>query len=227
MKKILIVEDDLTLGETLKERLETDFEVSWAPNQKQAIAKIKESDFDLVILDIGLPDGDGFQVAKSVNKSKSHILFLTAQSDAESRLQGYELGAEEFIPKPFHLKELMIRIRHVLTDHSVKPHRLIVDGIEVDFNQMSVRKRDGTIEYPAQSDLKIIEFLIKKSPKAVTRDELMDFVWGQDKNANIRSIDNAIVRIKKFLDLNNDDVIRNVRGIGYQWISTDRIKNEY
>lgn len=227
MKKILIVEDDLTLGETLKERLESDFEVVWASNQTQAIKKIKEQDFDLVILDIGLPDGDGFQVAKTVNKTKSHILFLTAQSDAESRLEGYELGAEEFIPKPFHLKELMIRIRHVLTDHSVKPHRLSVDGIEVDFNQMSVRKRDGTIEYPAQSDLKIIEFLIKKSPQAVTRDEIMDFVWGQDKNVNIRSIDNAIVRIKKFLDLNNDDVIRNVRGIGYQWISTDGIKNEY
>jgi two-component system, OmpR family, phosphate regulon response regulator PhoB len=222
MKKILIVEDDLTLGETLKERLEVDFEVSWAANQTQAIKKIKENDFDLVILDIGLPDGDGFQVAKSINKAKSHILFLTAQSDAESRLQGYELGAEEFIPKPFHLKELMIRIRHVLTDHSVKPNRLTVDGIEVDFNQMSVRKRDGTIEYPAQSDLKIIEFLIKKSPQPVTRDELMDFVWGQDKNANIRSIDNAIVRIKKFLDLNNDDVIRNVRGIGYQWVNADK-----
>jgi DNA-binding response OmpR family regulator len=116
----------------------------------------------------------------------------------------------------------MIRIRHVLTDHSVKPNRLTVDGIEVDFNQMSVRKRDGTIEYPAQSDLKIIEFLIKKSPQPVTRDELMDFVWGQDKNANIRSIDNAIVRIKKFLDLNNDDVIRNVRGIGYQWVNADK-----
>lgn len=227
MKKILIVEDDITLGETLKERLEADFEVSWASSQSLAIKRIKETDFDLVILDIGLPDGDGFQVAKEVNSSKSHILFLTAQSDAESRLQGYELGAEEFIPKPFHLKELMIRIRHVLTDHTAKPYRMCIDGIEVDFNQMSVRKRDGTLEYPAQSDLKIIEFLVKKSPQAVTRDELMDFVWGQDKNANIRSIDNAIVRIKKFLDLHNDDVIRNVRGVGYQWISADRIKNEH
>lgn len=219
MKTILIVEDDKTLGETLKERLETDFEVSWAADQAQAIKKIKETDFDLIILDIGLPDGDGFQVARTVNKTKSHVLFLTAQSDAESRLHGYELGAEEFIPKPFHLKELMIRIRHVLTDHSVKPNKLSVGGIEIDFNQMSVKKRDGTIEYPAQSDLKIIEFLVKKSPQPVTRDELMDFVWGQDKNANIRSIDNAIVRIKKFLDLNNDDIIRNVRGIGYQWTS--------
>lgn len=227
MKRILIVEDDITLGETLKERLEADFEVSWEKNQIQAIKRIKEFDFDLIILDIGLPDGDGFQVAKAVNKNKSHILFLTAQSDAESRLQGYEIGAEEFIPKPFHLKELMIRIRHVLTDHSTKPQRLNVGGIEIDFNQMSVRKRDGTIEYPAQSDLKIVEFLIKKSPQPVTRDELMDFVWGQDKNINIRSIDNAIVRIKKFLNLNNDDVIRNVRGIGYQWTSMDGIKNEY
>lgn len=227
MKRILIVEDDITLGETLKERLESDFEVCWAQTQSLALKHLSEMDFDLVILDIGLPDGDGFQVAKAVKNSKSHILFLTAQSDAESRLQGYEMGAEEFIPKPFHLKELMIRIRHVLTDHSQKPYRLLVDDIEVDFNQMSVRKKDGTIEYPAQSDLKIVEFLIKKSPQAVTRDELMDFVWGQDKNINIRSIDNAIVRIKKFLNLNNDDVIRNVRGIGYQWTSTDRIKNEY
>lgn len=222
MFRILLVEDDATLGETLRERLSTEFIVDWADSKKLAIEFLSShKNYDLLILDIGLPDGNGFEIAEFIHQNKknetTNILFLTAQSDAESRLKGYELGAEEFIPKPFHLKELLLRVNHVLQAH-VKTNALEINGVKIDFTKLSILKSDGSIEYPANTDIKLLELLISKSPKPVTRDEIMNFIWGEDKNLNIRTIDNAIVRIKKWFNEDSENLIRNVRGIGYQWV---------
>ena len=104
MRHILLVEDDTSLGESLKERLMQNYLVTWANSKAQALVAFQnEKIIDLVILDLGLPDGSGFDLAnpKNFGRHTPSIIFLTAQSDAESRLKGYELGAEEFIPKPF------------------------------------------------------------------------------------------------------------------------------
>ena len=102
-KKILLVEDDVTLGAILKERLLADYAVDWVSTEADAKAKLSENRYDLHILDVGLPDGNGFNIAQQLAHSplKPSFIFLTAQGDPETRLQGYELGAEEFIPKPF------------------------------------------------------------------------------------------------------------------------------
>lgn len=221
MKAILLVEDDTSLGETLKERLEKEYLVDWAQTEKQALDFIQKKNFDLVILDVNLPDGDGFSIAEKTElHKKTNIVFLTAQGDAQSRLRGYELGAEEYIPKPFHLKELLIRVKHVLDSHA-KVNQIRLQDVLIDFNQLVIKKDNGHIEYPAQTDMKVLELLISKSPHPVTRDEIMDFVWGQDKNPNLRTVDNAIVRIKKILGIENENHIRNVRGVGYQWIKEE------
>lgn len=144
------------------------------------------------------------------------FLFLTAQADAESRLKGFELGAEEYIPKPFHLKELLIRVKHVLDAHA--PTRdLILDSCTVNFTQMSVTKKDGKIEYPPVTDLKILHLLIEKSPRVLSRDEIMNEIWGIDKNPSHRTIDNIIVRLRQLLGEDGEKHIRSVRGVGYQW----------
>jgi len=103
MKKILLVEDDFSLGETLNERLGQDYDVTWVQSAEQAIQKMKTTkDIHLIVLDVGLPGKNGFDLAKEIRQfSHAPFLFLTAQADAESRLKGYQLGAEEFIPKPF------------------------------------------------------------------------------------------------------------------------------
>lgn len=221
MKSILLVEDDTSLGETLKERLEKEYQVDWAQSEKQAIDFIQKKNFDLVILDVNLPDGDGFSIAEKTSlHNKTNIVFLTAQGDAQSRLKGYELGAEEFIPKPFHLKELLIRVKHVLDSH-VKVNQIRISDTLIDFTQLMIKKDNGQIEYPTQTDMKVLELLVSKSPHPVTRDEIMDYVWGQDKNPNLRTVDNAIVRIKKILGTENENHIRNVRGVGYQWIKEE------
>nr|BFD60917.1 response regulator transcription factor [Bdellovibrio sp. CKG001]BFD68526.1 response regulator transcription factor [Bdellovibrio sp. HAGR004] len=218
MRKILLVEDDISLGETLNERLKRDYDVAWAKNLSEAWSLFsKTKDFDLAILDVGLPDGSGFELAAKIRQTSPILfLFLTAQADAESRLKGFELGAEEYIPKPFHLKELLIRVKHVLDAHA-PTRELQLETCTVNFTQMSVTKKTGQIEYPPVTDLKILQLLIEKSPRVLSRDEIMNEIWGVDKNPSHRTIDNIIVRLRQLLGDDGEKHIRSVRGVGYQW----------
>lgn len=219
MRSILLVEDDKSLGETLKERLGRDYKVTWAQSVAAAKEALrKESFLDLVILDIGLPDGSGFEVAEYIREQSLHpvFLFLTAQADAEARLRGFEIGAEEFIPKPFHLKELLIRVQRVL-DQNLAPAELNVADTVINFTAMSVRRKNGAIEYPPVSDLRILQYLIEQAPKVVSRDEIINAVWGVDKNPSHRTIDNTIVRLRQLFGDSGESHIRSVRGVGYQW----------
>jgi DNA-binding response OmpR family regulator len=213
-KRILLVEDDPTLGVTLKERLSSEgYSVRWAASAAEARAAFQaEQAWDLVVFDVGLPDGSGFELAKEW-KSNIPFLFVTALSDAGHRLMGFELGAEEYIPKPFHLKELLIRVRHVLENH---PRRrlLRVRGAEIDLDAFSVRTNDGKVVRPAAKDFQVLTLLIEKSPRALTRDEILDAVWSADHLGNQRTVDNAIVRLRGLFPGNP---IRSVRGVGYQW----------
>lgn len=211
MSRILLVEDDPTLGLTLKERLTLEgYFVQWAPTAKDARIQIRKS-WDLVILDVGLPDGSGFDLAVEW-KDSVPFLFVTALSDAEHRLRGFELGAEEYIPKPFHLKELLLRVKHVLENH---PKRKIFECGEttIDLEAMAI-KVGGEVIHPAAKDFQVLSLLLDKSPKVLSRDEILDAVWGEESAGNLRSVDNAIVRLRSVLPNNS---IRSVRGVGYQW----------
>lgn len=221
MRKVLLVEDDLSLGETLTERLKRDYDVTWAKSFTEAWTQFSTNrDFELAILDVGLPDGSGFELAQKMKQLKAGspvlFLFLTAQADAESRLKGFELGAEEYIPKPFHLKELLLRVKHVLDAHAPAREIEMADCF-VNFTNMSVRKKSGSIEYPPVTDMKILQLLIEKSPRVLSRDEIMNEVWGVDKNPSHRTIDNIIVRLRQLLGSDGEKHIRSVRGVGYQW----------
>lgn len=222
MRKLLLVEDDPSLGNTLLERLQKDYEVSWAQNLAEAWTTFSRSrDFDLVILDVGLPDGNGFELAEKIKKiSPALFIFLTAQADAESRLRGFELGAEEYIPKPFHLKELLIRVKHVLEAHA-PAKELVLESCTVNFTTMSVQKKSGQIEYPPVTDIKILQLLVEKSPRVLSRDDIMNEIWGVDKNPSHRTIDNIIVRLRHLLGDEGERHIRSVRGVGYQWATED------
>lgn len=218
MRKILLVEDDLSLGETLKDRLSKDYDVFWARTFEEAWNWFqKNRDLDLAILDLGLPDGNGFDLARKMKAEASILfLFLTAQADAENRLTGFELGAEEFIPKPFHLKELLIRVKHVLDLH-VPSREFVLENCILNFTEMSVKMKNGKIEFPPVTDLKILQLLIEKSPRVLSRDEIINEVWGIDKMPSHRTIDNIIVRLRQLLGEEGDRYIRSVRGVGYQW----------
>lgn len=220
MKRILLLEDDKALGDGLQERLSKDHIVHWAKDIRTAESFMGKETFDLAILDVNLPDGSGFDLANSLRKTSScQFIFLTAQADAESRLKGFELGAQEFIPKPFFLKELLLRVAHVLEIHAPK-HELKLKDRSIHFDEMSVHHAGGSIEYPPSTDMRVLKLLVERSPHPVSRDEIFDTVWGKDKTPNVRSIDNVIVRLRQILGPTAETQLRSVRGVGYQW-STD------
>lgn len=215
-KRILLVEDDQTLAMTLRERLEKErYQVHLCHTLRDA-RSANEQNFDLVVLDVGLPDGSGFQFAQEVKqKSSTPFIFVTAQSDAETRLQGYELGAEEYIPKPFHLREFLLRVRHVLENHA-RSLQLQMNGLTIDFAGFTV-SRDGHTEYMQARDAKLLKFLVEKSPAVVSRDEILNQLWGEDRFPTARTVDNSIMRLRQQLGEKYGAGIQSVRGVGYRW----------
>lgn len=220
MKKVLLVEDDSSLGQTLNERLGQDYDITWVQSAEQAIQKMKIlKDINLIVLDVGLPGAkDGFDLAKEIRQfSKAPFLFLTAQADAESRLKGYQLGAEEFIPKPFHLKELLIRIDHVLRLHTPLD-TLKIGAVEINFSDQHIVNEKKEKIHLSSSEMQVLQILIRQSPKVVDRDDIMNEVWGVDSDLSHRSIDNIIVKVRSALSAEGSN-IKTVRGRGYQWLA--------
>jgi DNA-binding response OmpR family regulator len=218
MKRLLLVEDDRSLGATLHERLLREpYDVAWVETRQRALKKLSEGLWDLVILDIGLPDGSGFELARHIKQSSSvPIMFMTALSTAEHRLEGFEIGAEEFVPKPFHLRELLLRVKHVLDRHPVR-HQVSCNGRVIELENRAIVQPDGRREHPAARDFELLQLLITGSPGVISRNQILDVLWGEDKFLNQRTIDNMIVRLRQSLGDTNSTFIRSVRGIGYQW----------
>lgn len=218
MSRLLLVEDDNSLGATLCERLQKEgHEVSWVQTLKEARIRFSSVDYELVILDVGLPDGSGFDLAREMKSHKDvPLVFMTAMNSAENRLEGYELGAEEFVPKPFHLRELLLRVSHVLANH-VKSARLPIGSVTLDLSRMSIVHESGAEEFIPSRDFQVLRLLIESSPKPVSRDEILNRVWGEDQYPSHRTVDNSIVRLRQLLADKDAEWIRSVRGIGYQW----------
>ncbi len=214
MSKIMLVEDDQSLGATLKERLTKEgYAVSWAGSKKEALEYSARENFDLYVFDVGLPDGSGFELVRELPVRP--FIFMTAQGDAESRLHGYDLGAEEFIPKPFHLRELLLRVKHVLENHAAV-NKLEVGGVKVDFESFTF-SRDGKSETIASKDLLFLKLLVQTSPKVVSRDEALNELRGEDKFPSNRTVDNAVLRLRTALGDEVSVCLESVRGVGYRW----------
>ena len=223
MTRILLVEDDASLGATLKERLEKEnYQVVWAGSKKEAISAVEKQAVDLYIFDVGLPDGTGFELARELPIRP--FIFLTAQGDAESRLEGYELGAEEYIPKPFHLRELLLRVRHVLENH--RPAKTLeIGNVSVNFESFTFT-RDGRDESVASKDLLLLKLLVEQCPRVVSRDQALNSLWGEDNFPSNRTVDNAILRLRTALGDEVSPCIESVRGIGYRWSPSEKLEKK-
>lgn len=220
MTKMLLLEDDHSLGQTLKERLDKEgFSTAWILSVEEARKVLRTEQFHLLILDVGLPDGNGFQLARELKLSQlAPVIFMTAQSSAEDRLKGYELGAEEYIPKPFHLKEFILRVRHVLENHS-RLDQVQLAKVLVDFSSLHIG--DGPRkEAMSLKEAQILKYLLLNSPRAVSRDELLNRFWGENEFPTNRTVDNIIVRLRQLLGEVDGQAIKSVRGVGYQWIAS-------
>lgn len=215
-RRILLIEDDESLGQTLAERLQKDgLTVEWARSVRDARALFDTSAWDLAIVDVKLPDGSGFGLARELRgRSAAPIMFMTALNSAENRLEGFEIGADEYLPKPFHLKEFMLRVRHVLGRQ--RAQRIVkAGGSEIDFGAMTVSRGATRVQLQAR-DCQVLKLLVDAAPRVVPRSEILDKVWGEHRFPTPRGVDNAIVRLRQALDA-DERLIQSVRGVGYQW----------
>lgn len=211
---ILLVEDNETLAKALVYSLKQNgYKVENVLNYKNAITYLKENTPDLAILDISLPDGNGFELYKlEVKVKKIPTVFLTAKDDEDDVVKGLELGADDYITKPFSTKELLARINKILLrkNQNVK---IKVKDIEFDIDKMSVYKNARGIKLTSL-ELKILNILFTNLNKVVRRDYIIEKIWewtGNDVNSNTVTV--YLKRIREKLDT---DIIKTIKGIGYR-----------
>jgi DNA-binding response OmpR family regulator len=218
MPRILLLEDDDSLGRTLAERLERErFTPVWARSIASAKQEFEHGPWDLAILDVRLPDGCGFALARDIRRASSvPIMFMTALDSAENRLEGSEIASTTYLPKPFHFKELLIRVRLAIQPRPSA--QIIREGdLEIDLSAMTVRTAAGDRVFLQARDTRVLALLVDAAPRAVGRSEILDAAWGADQFPTSRGVDNAVVRLRQALGDDGARLIRSVRGVGYQW----------
>lgn len=225
--RILVLEDERNVGLTLVERLRKEgFEVAWANSCEEANLEIAQRRFNLALLDVGLPDGSGFDVAARLRKAQpsTSIIFLTAFGSPEDRIRGLELGAEDYVVKPFHLKELLLRVRNGLKRAQYLSSGLGGEDQVVEVGRALIRfsrfeaEVDGKAHVLTHKESALLRLLVDRRGLVVSRDEILNHVWSEDEFPTSRTIDNFIMRLRRLVetDPENPRVIRSVRGVGYQ-----------
>jgi two-component system alkaline phosphatase synthesis response regulator PhoP len=228
---LLLLEDENNVGSTVKERLSLEgFDVTWAQTVADAKTALQTQAYALALLDVNLPDGSGFDVGKLIRARYPSIamVFLTAAGTTEDRIHGLELGAEDYIVKPFNFKELHLRIQNVLKriqfiHQNLSTHEEVQIGKAlVRFNQYEIventdSKKDGEKHHLSHKECALLKLLYDKRGQVVSRDEILNLVWSEDEYPTPRTIDNFVLRLRKLLepDVNVPTVIRSVRGVGY------------
>lgn len=221
-KTIVIVEDnELILNGLVYSLSEEGFNCIKARNKKEALENINKN-VDLYILDITLPDGDGFEVCKNVKKMKDiPVIFLTAKDEENDVVQGIDLGADDYIIKPFRLRELISRIKMILRryDKEIEKSNLIkVKDVTINLDKKTVYKGDKEVEFTAL-EYKILLMLFSNSKQIITREQLLDKIWdiaGNFVNDNTLTVYIKRIREKIEDDMANPTIIKTVRGIGYR-----------
>jgi two-component system phosphate regulon response regulator PhoB len=213
--KLLLVEDDRHLGETIKDELiKKEYQVDWAQDISATNVYLKQSEYDLAIIDLNLPDGKGFELVKPL---QCPVIIMSALSDPENRLKGAELGAIDFIPKPFLLQELFLKIDRALGE-KLEESRVWQRGeVILDLNKRQIQNGPDT-HLLNKRDFRVLDILSTQAPQVVSRDQIIDYVYGKDQSPSHRTIDNAVVGLRQMLGDDGQQWIRSVRGEGYQWI---------
>lgn len=217
MKNILLVEDNYTIIMGLKYSLEQEnFKVISAQNVSEFNGKIDKNDIDLVLLDVSLPDGNGFEICKEIKSKKDiPVIFLTAQDEETSVVLGLDLGADDYIVKPFRTRELISRINSVLRRYGHNESNLIqYKNIKIDTSSAKVYKDNEEIIFTSL-EYKILLMLFSNQNKLISREQLLEKIW--DIAGNFVNDNTLTVYIKRIREkLGDETIIKTVRGLGYR-----------
>lgn len=216
MKTILLIEDNETIKMGLDYLfLQNDFLLLWAPSLKKAKEYIKTKNYDLILLDVTLPDGSGFDFFRENKKLISvPVLFLTAKDLEDDVVMGLELGATDYILKPFRNRELILRIHNALKFNSQKRRQMIVQDVLIDLDSMKVMRNGKEILFTAL-EYKLFLFLVENVNQVVSREMIFDKIW--DEAGNFVNDNTLTVYIKRIREkLGNEEFIKTIKGIGYR-----------
>jgi DNA-binding response OmpR family regulator len=223
MKKIMLIEDDADLFALLKYNLEKEgFQMVGAQTGKGAVDFCRREHPDLVLLDIMLPDSDGLDICKGIRNQPelAHIpvIFLTARASETDRIVGLELGANDYIVKPFFVRELIARIKIQFRSQQQPARTLQIGGLNLDRSSCRVTLQGAALSLTA-TEFRLLEFLMTRPGVVFSREQLLDSVWGHDRAVTDRTVDVYILRLRQKIeqDPTNPLYIRSVRGFGYSF----------
>ena len=231
MYKILIVEDEPDMRLGLKDNLEFDgYEVDSAENGKEGYEKITNNNYDLVLMDVMMPEMSGFEVCKQIRKDgiKVPVILLTAKGEEIDKVRGLELGADDYITKPFSLRELLARVKAVLRrapEHNAqvekKNSKIQIGLLTIDFSTYIAVSKNKPVQM-SHKEFELLHYLWDKRNTVVTRDDLLNKIWGYEESPTTRTVDNFIVRLRQKIekDPERPHFIITVHGIGYKLIES-------
>ena len=226
-QKIYIVEDEPDIRETLKYNFSNEgFKVFTAPDGEEALSDIKKILPDVLILDLMLPGVSGLDICKSIRADDDirdmSIIMLTAKGEEIDRVIGFELGADDYVTKPFSVRELILRVKVLLKKQreSLVQNKLVTFGaIRIDLDAHELKINDKEIVLTAL-EFKLLQHLVKRKGRVQTREQLLGDVWGYSAEVTTRTVDTHIKRLREKLG-NTSDYIQTIRGVGYRFSNVD------
>ena len=226
-KRILLVEDEEHLLKTIELNLELEgYIVNTAITGIEALKEFRKNDFDLIILDVMLPEMNGFDICEEIRKENSQvpIFFLTAKGSSNDRIQGLKLGADDYLTKPFNLEELLLRIQILLKRGKITlsekdPEQFTFGNNEINFVRYEIKGVNALTTEITKREIALLKLLIKRKGEVVSREEILDNVWGTDVYPSSRTIDNYILAFRKYFEQNQREPkhFHSIRGIGYKF----------
>ena len=214
---VLLVEDEHSIGSLVRAYLEKErYQVIWVHTGEEALAELTRHVIRIVVLDVGLPGMDGFDVCREVRRrSQVPILMLTARDEEVDRVAGLEVGADDYVTKPFSPRELAARIKAILrrAEPQAPADVLTLDSVVVDRSAREVTVGERPVELTAK-EFDLLSCLIENAGLVLTRDQLLDLVWGFDFPGGTRTVDVHVASLRRKLGV--PDLIRTVRGAGYK-----------
>jgi len=225
MGKILIIEDEESILMSLTDDLQLEgYQVTGVENGNNGLAKARQNNYDLIILDLMLPDIGGLEVCKQLRQANitTPILILTARNQEIDKVLGLELGADDYVTKPFSPMELKARIRAILRRTKATLPDIdsyAFDDIDIDFKKFEIRKNGHPI-YLTCLEFALLHFFVRHKDEVLSRDRILDEIWGEDVYVTHRTVDTHVAHLRKKLEDNpaNPRHILGVRGIGYKFV---------
>ncbi len=225
---LLVVEDEESLREALKLNLELEgYEVTTADNGPAVLKLVKNEYFDLIVLDIMLPDMDGLMVCETIRMAHNDvpILFLSARNTSADRVEGLKKGGDDYLTKPFNLEELLLRVEKLIVKNKkIKEPQAVPDtyvfmGGKIDFAAHEATDKEGNKQELSKKEAALLKLLIEHKNEVVSREHILQVVWGYNVYPTTRTIDNFILNFRKYFesDSRNPKHFHSVRGIGYKF----------